>query len=137
MKIFAFLCVQAITAQDECVKPENEGLSNNYCRTRGKTVDNEKLYSDAVNRYRDQEAEFNFLGQCYNAVKKWGQGQGDREWNFKECAGCGGSDRENRDCCLESDWNSIGEALQFINAFGESTLNEANKLYTKMLNYKT
>ena len=46
MKIFDFLCIQAITAQetvDECLKPENKDLSNNYCRTRGKTVDNDKV----------------------------------------------------------------------------------------------
>ena len=46
MKIFGFLCIQAITAQDEvdeCLKEENKDLSSNYCRTRGKTLDNDKV----------------------------------------------------------------------------------------------
>ena len=47
MKIFGILCIQAITAQetevDECMKEENKDLSSNYCRTRGKTLDNDKV----------------------------------------------------------------------------------------------
>ena len=34
-----------------------------------------------------------------------------------------------RDCCMESDWDSIGSALRFVNEFGQSTLSEADLLY--------
>ena len=86
MKLFGVLCVQGIRAQETTDQCEETDLSANYCRTRGKTLDNDKvnvsikflfnnfqLYNDAINRYREQEAEFNFLGQCYNQVKAWGK----------------------------------------------------------------
>ncbi|CAG5077309.1 Oidioi.mRNA.OKI2018_I69.PAR.g8679.t1.cds [Oikopleura dioica] len=143
MKIFGFFCVQAIAAEETC----NEGLSSNYCRTRGKTLDNDKLYNDAVKRYQEQEAEFNTLGQCYNDIKNWGATQGDREWDFKGCKASGKCSQKNpdgsdptdqqiRDCCLNNDWDYLYYSVQNVTIFGQETLNQADELYNKMLNFK-
>ena len=43
MKLFGVLCVQGIRAQETTDQCEETDLSANYCRTRGKTLDNDKV----------------------------------------------------------------------------------------------
>merc|ERR1719245_2410791 len=98
MKLGLFL-IASVLAQLECQNEDecDSACCNNadqFCIGKEELVKNKRLYDNAVRRYEEQEADFNKLAKCYNAV--YDNGGFSRLWNNH----CGSV---NEPCEKESD----------------------------------
>merc|ERR1712130_883222 len=77
MKLAIFIFALA-HGQDECDRECAEDAIN-YCELKQDLLRNKKLYDEAVDRYEQQEKDYNRLAKCWNSVKD--NGGVTRKWN--------------------------------------------------------
>jgi len=143
MKLFLSLLGTGLA--QNCDRPE-EKISG-FCGKRQDTLNAKAGFDKATERYLDQESQYNKIAKCYNAMvdldwtiteKTWeNNGEGNEclvTYPDLDCVE-DGTDAKHRDCCVNSDWNHLSDAVSELSRFGESLDSQADALLDDVTKY--